>query len=145
MKIHEEVGDYIDDTQEAAREQRQDLVKEIGVEDLIVESPVIHLYKKEEDFKSALSIWKILKNKGIDYEELDEPLVRENEPNLSSDYHFGVLFQNSGFSSNPFRLVEKMSERFLSDGGDFIHEYVQNIKSDEHGKITLKLENREIQ
>ena len=38
-----------------------------------------------------------------------------------------------------------MSERFLSNGGDFIHEYVQNIKSDEHEKITLKLENREIQ
>ena len=123
----------------------QDLVKEIGAEDLIVESPVINLYKKEEDFKSALSFWKILKDKGIEYEELDEPLVRENEPNLSSDYQFGVLFRNSGFSSNPFRLVEKMSERFLSDGGDFIHEYVQNIKSDEHGKITLKLENREIQ
>ena len=69
----------------------QDLVKEIGAEDLIVESPVIHLYKKEEDFKGALSIWKILKNKGIDYEELDEPLVRENEPNLSSDYLRGTL------------------------------------------------------
>ena len=38
----------------------QDLVKEIRAEDLIVESPVIHLYKKEEDFKSALSILKIL-------------------------------------------------------------------------------------
>ena len=113
-----------------------------SAEDLIVESPVIHLYKKEEDFKSALSIWKILKNKGIDYEELDEPLVRENEPNLSSDYQFGVLFRNSGFSSNPFRLVEKMSERFLSDGGEFIHESVQYINPGEQENITLKLENR---
>ena len=74
-----------------------------------MESPVIHLYKKEEDFKGALSFWKILKDKGIEYEEMDEPLVRENEPNLSSDYQLGVLFRNSGFSSNPFRLVEKMS------------------------------------
>ena len=38
-----------------------------------------------------------------------------------------------------------MSERFLSDGGDFIHESVQNIKPGEQENITLKLENREIQ
>ncbi|GIS37248.1 MAG: hypothetical protein Ct9H90mP9_2780 [Pseudomonadota bacterium] len=81
----------------------QKLVKEIGAEDLIVESPVIHLYKKEEDFKGALSIWKILKDKGIDYEELDETLVRENEPNLSSDYQFGGTLPELGiqFQSLP--------------------------------------------
>ena len=38
-----------------------------------------------------------------------------------------------------------MSERFLSDGGEFIHESVQNIKPGEQENITLKLENREIQ
>ena len=58
---------------------------------------------------------------------------------------FGVLFRNSGFSSNPFRLVEKMSERFLSDGGEFIHESVHYINPGEQENITLILENREIQ
>ena len=58
---------------------------------------------------------------------------------------------NSGYSSGTQDSVPipsgggKNVERFLSDGGEFIHESVQNIKPGEQENITLKLENREIQ
>ena len=123
----------------------QNLAKEIESEDLIVESPVIHLYTNEEDFQHSLGYWNILKYKGVEYEELRKDQVREMEPNLSQDYGFGVLFRDSGFSSNPFRLVGKISERFQNDGGRLTTGSVQSIKTQGDGKIVLKMEGQEIQ
>ena len=123
----------------------QKLSKEIESEDLIVESPLINLYTSKEDFGHSLEYWKILNNKGIDFETLEGNQIQKMEPHLSSDYRYGVLFRNSGFSSNPFRLVEKISEQFQKNGGRLINGSVKSLQPKEGGKVFVKMEGQEVQ
>ena len=115
----------------------QSLAKEIDAEDLIIESLSLNVYSSEKDYLHSLSHWKLLKAKGIIYEELDEMKLCQLEPNLAEKYRWGIMIENAGFTSNPFRLVQKLSETFQQNGGVILNQPVKQLIENGDGTVDL--------
>ena len=68
---------------------------------------------------------------------LSEQNIRESEPGLSNVYRWGIELKESGFCSNPFKLVIRLSDHFLKNEGKFLHDSVKKNSLLNNGSIQL--------
>lgn len=64
-------------------------------------SGLMHVYPDRAGFEDEGLGWRIRRELGIAWEELDAEALAEREPNLSRDYHFGVFVPECGHCRNP--------------------------------------------
>lgn len=83
----------------------QGLAAEAGVPDLVEHRGVLYAYPTRAAFEAEAMAWRIRREVGVTWTELDEPALRAAEPDLGPDYRFAVRVEEAGRCFDPGRYV----------------------------------------
>ena len=81
------------------------LAEEAGVSDLITRQGVLFAFPDRAAFEAEALSWRVRRENGTKWLELDEDELRQREPALSRDYKFAVLVEENGQCRDPGALV----------------------------------------
>ncbi|MBP1871991.1 D-amino-acid dehydrogenase [Ensifer adhaerens] len=94
------------------------LLRETGLEDELTEQGCLSLYSDEAEFRADREHIEILERFGFPYRRLMGAQARELEPELSDTIGIAVLFPQNRSLRDPFRLVNRLAQRFRERGGE---------------------------
>ena len=120
------------------------LVRAAGCEDLIRRTGTMVVYRSEQAFLSSRPEWEMRRERGAEVRDLSAAELRELEPALAPEFTHGVLSPDHGYVANPFRLVTRLAERFVADGGRLERGNVRALRRGDDGAWTLELDGREM-
>ena len=92
------------------------LAEEAGVGDLITQQGVLFAYPDREAFEEEALSWRIRRDNGTLWLELDEDELRQSEPTLSRTYKFAILVQENGQCSDPGAYVAALVRHAVASG-----------------------------
>ncbi|ULJ75751.1 NAD(P)/FAD-dependent oxidoreductase [Rhizobium gallicum] len=94
------------------------LLRETGLEGELTEEGCLSLYSNEAEFRADREHIEILERFGFSHRKLTGAEARELEPELSDSIGIAVLFPQNRSLRDPFRLVQRLAERFTALGGE---------------------------
>jgi D-amino-acid dehydrogenase len=93
------------------------LVRDAGAEDLVHRLGHLYVYRSRQGPERERLAWELRRENGVEIDEFDADELRQLEPALSRDYVRGLLVRENGHTSNPLKLVERLLDRVLQNGG----------------------------
>jgi D-amino-acid dehydrogenase len=97
------------------------LVRDAGAQDLVQRLGHLYVYRSLRDWEHENATWRLRRENGISWDELMQDELRQLDPALSREYVKGVLVRENGHTTNPHRLIERLLQAFLRDGGRLQH------------------------
>ncbi|MDG4674211.1 FAD-binding oxidoreductase [Shinella sp. 838] len=94
------------------------LLRETGLEGELTEEGCLSLYRDEAEFRADREHIETLERFGFPHRRLTGAQARELEPVLSESIGIAVLFPQNRSLRDPFRLVTRLAQRFLAQGGE---------------------------
>lgn len=94
------------------------LLRETGLEGELTEEGCLSLYSDEAEFRADREHIEILERFGFPHRRLTGAEARELEPELSGSIGIAVLFPQNRSLRDPFRLVNRLAQRFAALGGE---------------------------
>ncbi|WP_341486287.1 FAD-binding oxidoreductase [Pararhizobium sp. A13] len=95
----------------------RDLLKATGLSDMLTQEGCLSLYADEAEFKADKEHIDVLERFGLRHEILGGDTIRDLEPALTTKIAKAVLFPDNRSIRDPYQLVAKLCENFLSLGG----------------------------
>ncbi|MGI9407711.1 MAG: NAD(P)/FAD-dependent oxidoreductase [Hyphomicrobiaceae bacterium] len=114
------------------------LVEAAGAGDMFIQNDFIYAYATRAGYEGALHGIEVRRRNGVELEFLDPGEILELEPNLRMPLHAGVRFVNGRHARDPQRLVQRLFDRFIADGGTYVQTNVTSCKPDNDG-VSLAL------
>jgi D-amino-acid dehydrogenase len=93
------------------------LLRETGLEAELTQEGCLSLYADEAEFRADRDHIEILERFGFEHHVLTGAQARELEPELSKDIGMAVLFPRNRSLRDPYRLVLRLAEKFVTLGG----------------------------
>lgn len=112
-----------------ANETYDQIFSEVDVSKYIINSGALYLYNTEQDYINEKYSIDLRKKNGVQFKEVSTSEIKELEPNIAPVYYKGILFEESKYTTNPYKISKKIFETFISRGGNFVNKQVTNIKS----------------
>ncbi|MBB5535679.1 NAD(P)/FAD-dependent oxidoreductase [Rhizobium giardinii] len=94
------------------------LLHETGLEAELTDEGCLSLYSNEAEFQADREHIEILERFNFPHQRLTGTQARELEPELSDRIGIAVLFPQNRSLRDPFRLVQRLAERFTALGGE---------------------------
>lgn len=94
---------------EDSPERHRRLANEAGVGELIQRRGLLYIFPSRADFDREALGWRIRRDNGVQWLELDEDELRQQEPDLDRRYTFGVLIQSGGNCTDPGAYVAALA------------------------------------
>jgi D-amino-acid dehydrogenase len=88
-----------------APERHRALAEEAGVADLITRQGVLFAFPDRAAFEAEALSWKVRRENGVQWLELDEDELRQREPALDRRYKFAILVEANGQCRDPGAYV----------------------------------------
>ncbi|HMN78563.1 MAG TPA: FAD-dependent oxidoreductase [Burkholderiaceae bacterium] len=104
------------------------LARRAGVAELISPSGVLHVYPSRAHFESEAPSWRIRRELGVTWDELDEQALRRREPALDSRYRFAVRVNEAGRCHNPGRYVAALAAHARESGAAWIEAAANSLE-----------------
>jgi len=76
-----------------APERHRRLAEEAGVAELIQRQGLLYVFPSRADFTAEALAWRLRRDNGVQWIELDQDELRQREPHLARHYTFGVLVE----------------------------------------------------
>jgi D-amino-acid dehydrogenase len=115
------------------------LLKATGLTDMLSAEGCLSLYTDEAEFRADREHIEVLERFGFRHEILGGNAIRDLEPALTTKIAKAVLFPDNRSVKDPYQLVVKLSEQFLSRGGRIEQGEVVNFdKGDGVKAVRLK-------
>jgi D-amino-acid dehydrogenase len=95
------------------------LASEAGVPELIEHKGVLYAYASRAEFEASGLAWRIRRDCGIQWTELEGAALREAEPDLAPDLGFAVLVPEGGRCLSPGRYVAALFAHARQQGAAF--------------------------
>jgi D-amino-acid dehydrogenase len=99
-----------------APERHRALAEEAGVGDLITRQGVLFAYPDRAAFEAEALSWRIRRDNGTRWLELDEDELRQREPTLSRRYKFALLVEENGQCRDPGAYVAALVRHAVASG-----------------------------
>lgn len=103
------------------------LVKAASAEDLIHRAGHLTVYKSEASFAKDARAMDLRRANGVVVDDLSFDELRQLEPSLSRDFVRGRMIAETGHVGDPHRLVLRLAEAFVRDGGRIRREAVRGF------------------
>jgi len=103
-----------------APDRHRRLAEEAGVAGLIERSGLLYIFPARADFENEALAWRLRRNNGVRWLELDKDALRQQEPELDRRYTFGVLVQAGGNCTDPGAYVAALVEHARSLGAKWL-------------------------
>lgn len=101
---------------EDAPAQHLDLARAAGVAHLIHRNGLLYVFRDRAAFEAETLAWRLRRDNGVRWLELDADELRQREPALSREYTFGVLVESGGHCSDPGALVAAITAGAVAQG-----------------------------
>ena len=92
------------------------LAEEAGVGDLIMRQGVLFAFPDRAAFEAEALSWRIRRDNGTRWLELDEDELRQREPSLSRRYKFALLVEENGQCRDPGAYVAALMRHAVASG-----------------------------
>lgn len=139
----EEISDALRALHRPVFECYEPLVARAGCADLIRRTGTMVVYRSESAFLASRREWDMRTARGAEVRMVSGAVLRELEPALAPHAH-GVLSPDHGYVANPHRLVTRLADQFVADGGRIERGDVRAIRRGADGAFTLQLDGREM-
>ncbi len=96
----------------------RELAARAGVERLIERTGLYYVYENRAQFESEAMAWRIRRQVGIEWLELDADEMRQREPELDRRYGFGVLVEEGGHCRDPGAYVAALVAQAQAEGAE---------------------------
>ncbi|MGI4944614.1 MAG: NAD(P)/FAD-dependent oxidoreductase [Janthinobacterium lividum] len=103
-----------------APERHRTLAAEAGVENLIERRGLLYIFPTRADFEREVLAWRLRRENGVDWLELDADELRQQEPELDRRYTFGVLVQAGGNCADPGAYVAALVRHAVGQGATIL-------------------------
>ena len=101
---------------EAAPEHHRTLAEEAGVGELITRQGVLFAFPDRAAFAAEALSWRVRRENGVQWLELDEDELRQREPALDRRYKFAVLVEANGQCRDPGAYVAALVRHAVAQG-----------------------------
>src|SRR5579875_1234386 len=99
-----------------APERHRTLAEEAGVGDLIRRQGLLYIFPSRADFEAEALAWRLRRENGVGWIELDADELRQREPALDRRYRFGVLVEAGGHCTDPGAYVASLVRYAVAQG-----------------------------
>lgn len=114
------------------------LAKEAGALDLIRHQGHLYVYRSERGFRKDHGGWTLRRENGVKLKILNQTALREFDPALAPRYFRGVFLEENGHTINPSKLVKRLVEQAVRNGGSFMSATAEAIMLDGHNVRAVK-------
>ena len=114
-----------------------ELFEEIDISGLVESKGIIYFWTNK-DLKSRELEINIRNELGIKQQLLTPHEIHDLEPHIKKIYHGGVLYPNARHTRNPKKVLLKLFDFFLKEGGHFERQNVQTISFPSDNKPAIK-------
>jgi D-amino-acid dehydrogenase len=101
---------------EAAPEHHRALAEQAGVGGLITRQGVLFAFPDRAAFEAEALSWRVRRENGVQWLELDEDELRQREPALDRRYKFAVLVEANGQCRDPGAYVAALVRHAVAQG-----------------------------
>lgn len=92
------------------------LAAEIGRPDLIKRQGLLYAYPNRAAFEAEALSWRLRRDNGVHWIELNAEELRDREPALASRYSFGALVENGAHCVDPGGYVAALMDHAIAKG-----------------------------
>jgi len=92
------------------------LAEEAGVGHLIERRGLLYIYPSRAEFEAEALAWRVRRETGVKWLELNEDELRQREPELDRRYRFAVLVEEGGHCRNPGAYVAALVAQAEAQG-----------------------------
>jgi D-amino-acid dehydrogenase len=96
------------------------LAEEAGVQDLIQQTGLLYVYPDRSAFEAEALAWRLRRDNGVHWRELNAEQLRAKEPSLDDRYQFGVLVEEGAHCADPGNYVAALVHHAQSQGATLI-------------------------
>jgi len=114
-----------------------ELFQDVDVSGLVESKGIIYFWT-DKDLKSRELEINVRKELGVEQKLLNPHEIHDLEPNIKQIYHAGVLYPGARHAKNPGKILLKLFELFLKQGGEFKRENVETINFSSDNKPLIK-------
>jgi D-amino-acid dehydrogenase len=115
-----------------------------GLGELFRSKGALYVYESEQSFAEGADERELQKAKGTQFEIVDGNRARELAPGLSPHIVRGVYYPEGMHTTNPYRVVETLAERFAADGGTIVRGRVRGFGRDGRSVTSVALTDEEL-
>ena len=120
-----------------ATEKHRALTRELGVAELFVQRGHLHLYPDRKALDKDAASWRLRKQYGFSFEQLDRAGIVDLEPRVGERYQVGVFMADQATIVDPLRYVQAMARAFVGHGGKLKRSDVQSLAASGGGEWHL--------
>jgi D-amino-acid dehydrogenase len=102
-------------------ERHRALAEEAGVGDLITRQGGLYVFPDRSAFEAEALSWRIRRDNGTRWLELDEDELRQREPALSRHYKFALLVEENGQCRDPGAYVAALVRHAVASGATLLN------------------------
>ena len=99
-----------------APDRHRRLSEEAGVPDLVARQGLLYVFPSRDDFMAESLAWRLRRDNGVRWIELDADELRQQEPSLDRRYTFGVLVEEGAHCLDPGGYVAALVAHAESAG-----------------------------
>ena len=99
-----------------APERHRRLAEEAGVPGMIERRGLLYIFPSRADFVREALAWRLRRDNGVEWLELDADELRQQEPELDRRYTFGALVQAGGNCTDPGGYVAALVQHAQAQG-----------------------------
>ena len=115
------------------------LLKDAGLEDEIINDFCLTLYDSDADLRADQAKWDFCQEHGFGFEKLPGAGLRDLEPDLAPDFAWGFINTDWRNARDPHRLVVKLAEHMVGQGGRICRGEVAAIEAGDGQANALQL------
>jgi D-amino-acid dehydrogenase len=104
------------------------MTRELGVPELFLRQGHLHLYPDEAALAKDAGGWRLRREHGWSFEQLDRGGIEALEPRVHARYRVGVYMADHATILNPHRYVQAMAHAFARAGGTVLKAQVDRVR-----------------
>lgn len=89
----------------ASPERHLRLAQEAGIGELIQRNGLLYIFPSRAEYEVEALAWRVRREVGVRWTELDEDELRQQEPSVDRRYRFGLLLEEGGHCRDPGAYV----------------------------------------
>jgi len=115
-----------------------ELLDDINLDGLVEKKGILYIWNNQSLKSRELEI-QVRHELGVDQQVVSSKEIHDLEPNIKPFYHGGVYYKYGRHARNPKKILLKLFNLFLNNGGKFLKMNVQDINFDDE-KPAVKTE-----
>ena len=108
------------------------LFHDINFGNLISDKETLYLYENEKDYSNDEKNINLRESNNINFHFLSPDQIKDLEPNLKKSFYKGILFEESKFTINPLKFVQKIFNEYQRMKGVFTKRNIIKIENEDN-------------